>query len=131
MGVKKRRKKRRKPGRPALTAEQHRARGTFQPCRHADSGLSGTGVIEDDPTTWFVNFSPYERRLWAEYLVRYIPGDRLASYRFISWQAACESAAYWVRKRGDLGFPELPTVRAASTARLADLFKATKWRRRR
>jgi hypothetical protein len=121
--------KRRKTGRKRLTAEQHRARGTFQPCRHGDKGLSELGLDEGDPTTWFIHFSPYEQHLWQQYLERYIPGDRLACYQFISWQAAHESAKYWRLKSGDK--PEDPQVTAYNVARLADLFKATKWRRRR
>jgi hypothetical protein len=123
--------KRRKPGRKRLPAEEHRRRGTFQPCRHGDEGLSDLGLDEADPTTWFIHFSPDEQRLWQQYLERYIPGDRLACYHFISWQAAHESAKYWRLKRGDLGYPEDPLVTAHNVARLADLFKATKWRRRR
>ena len=120
--------KRRKPGRKRLTVEEHRKRGTFQPCRHGETDLSALGIDEADPTTWFTHFSPYEQRLWQRYLEAYIPGDRLACYHFIGWQAACESTEYWRRNRGDP--PEAPEVTAYSAAKLADLFKRTKWRRR-
>ena len=71
--------------------------------------------------------SSYEQRLWRENVARYRPGNRLACYQFISWHAACESAAYWAQ-HGDP--PPDPAVTAYGAARLADLFKATKWRRR-
>ena len=118
--------KRRKPGRKRLPVEEHRRRGTFQPVRHAVKRRLDTGFSEKRPSTWFVDWPPYEQRLWQEFLLRYVPGDRLACYHFISWQAACEVAAYWARP----GDPRRIGGNGVGAARLADLFKATRWRRR-
>jgi hypothetical protein len=91
--------------------------------------VPGTNINEGDPATWFVHHPPHEQRLWARYLERYVPGDRLACYRFISWQWACESSAYWRAKRGQI-WESSPEMEAHCAARLVDLFTATKWRRR-
>jgi hypothetical protein len=115
--------------RKRLTAEEHHRRGTYQPVRHGDERASGMGVDPEAPETWLVNFSPEEQRLGRLYLENYAPGHRLAFYRFIAWQAACEASDYWRARRGDP--PPAPEIAAHNAAHLADLFRATKWRRRR
>ena len=116
--------------RKKLSPDEHRRRGTFQPVRHGDQAAL-LGIDETDPETWFRHHSPAEQQLWKRYLASYIPGDRRACYHFISWWLTCETTAYWRAKRGDLGYPESPESKRHSAQRLADLFKATKWRRRR
>ena len=113
--------------RKKLSPGEHRRRGTFQPVRHGDEAAL-LGIDEDDPSTWFQHHSEAEQRLWRRYLESYIPGDRLPCYRFISWWLACEGAEYWRRQRGE---PQNPLAKRHSAERLADLFKARKWRRRR
>jgi len=123
----------RRPGAgwPRKSLEELKRSGTFRPSRHANRGVPGTNINESDPATWFVHCPPHEQRLWARYRERYIPGDRLACYRFISWQWACESSEYWRKKRGPIWeSAQAPDHAARCAARLADLFAATKWRRR-
>jgi hypothetical protein len=114
-------------GRKRLSADEHHRRGTFQPSRHGEKAAL-LGIDEADTSTWFRHHSPAEQHLWRQYLKAYIPGDRLPCYRFIAHWAACESVDYWRTQRGDP--PPTAWARTTRAKTLADLFAATKGRRR-